>query len=340
MKWKKVKIKTDNGIYKEAYAPVIISASRATDIPAFYSDWFFHRLKKGYIKRINPFNGKPYYISFQNTRVIVFWSKNPNNIINKLHLLDNKGINYYFHFTLNYYDKDLEPFLPPIDNRIETFIKLSQKIGKQKVIWRFDPYILTDKYDIDLLIKRTEYIGDRIYKYTEKLVFSFADISIYRKVRKNLNLANIHYKEFTELKMHQLAEKLSKLNKKWNLELATCAEKIDLTVYRIKHNKCIDDELMVRLFNQDKVLMNFIGYEPDSIYPLNEYSHNNIIYRYKIKKDKNQRANCGCVMSMDIGQYNTCPYGCVYCYANNSIELARSNYKKYTKNPYGESILL
>jgi len=339
MNWNKVEITNEDGDKVLAQAPIIISASRSTDIPAFYSDWFFNRLKKGYLVWNNPFNGVPLYVTFKKTRLIVFWSKNPKPIIRHLDYLDDNGINYYFQFTLNDYDNEkLEEFVPKLDRRIETFIELSEKIGKEKVIWRFDPYILTNTMGVNELLKKTEKIGDLLKDYTNKLVFSFADIKIYKKVQKNLSRDSIPYVEFDEKSMNELAHGLQELNKKWGLEIATCAEKIDLKKYNILHNKCIDDELMKKLFYNDDALMNFLGYEykkADLFDPTSKL----VAVKIKNLKDKGQRIECGCIASKDIGQYNTCPHGCVYCYANTSKQIALDNYLKYKNNPDKKTII-
>lgn len=339
MNWNKIEITTENGVKVSAQAPVIVSASRATDIPAFYSDWFFDRLKKGYLKWKNPFNGVPLYVSFKETRLIVFWSKNPKPIIKHLDYLNEKNINYYFQYTLNDYIKEnLEAKVGSVEKRIETFIELSEKIGKEKVIWRFDPYILTDTCGVDELLKRTEHIANQLKNYTNKLVFSFADIKTYKKVQNNLRKDSVPYIEFNERTMNELATGLMELNKKWNFEIGTCAEKIDLDKYGIIHNKCIDDDLMKKLFYKDKKLMKFLGYEFeeadlfDSVGKLVSLKPRNL-------KDKGQRQACGCIMSKDIGQYNTCPHECLYCYANTSVETAKKNYKRHRENPSSESII-
>ena len=139
----KIRILTDNGKQVEASAPIIISASRSTDIPAFYAKWFFNRLAKGYCVWYNPFNQQPIYISFKNCRVIVFWTKNPKPILPYLHILDEMGIHYYFQVTLNdYVNEGFEPNIASVDERVDTFKQLSQKIGKERIIWRFDPLII------------------------------------------------------------------------------------------------------------------------------------------------------------------------------------------------------
>lgn len=306
-KWEKIE-KIIDGQKKEGVCPIIISASRATDIPAFHSDWFFRCFDKNYIKWINPFNNKESYIFFDKTRVIVFWTKNPEPILPYLKKLDEKKIGYYFQFTLNDYEEEVfEPNLTKLEERIKIFIKLSERIGKEKIIWRFDPLILTDQISIDKLTKKIEKIAKEVKGYTEKLVFSYVDIQVYLKVRNNLRKKNIKYIEFDDEKKNEIAKNISEIGKKYNLEIATCAENIDLSVYGIKKNKCVDDELMIRLFKSDKQLMKFLGYDENLF---SDYIGN------KKLKDKGQRADCGCILSKDIGEYNTCMHLCVYCYAN------------------------
>lgn len=330
----KTTILTQSGESVEATAPIIISASRSTDIPAFYADWFFHRLKVGYSAWTNPFNGVKSYVSYEKTRFIVFWSKNPEPLIKHLDYLKDKRINCYIQFTLNDYENEgLEKGVPKLEKRIETFKKLVEKLGKGRVIWRFDPLILTDTITAETLLQKIENIGNQLQGYTEKLVFSFADIAAYKKVKSNLERNQIHYTEWTANQMNEFAKNLSELNRKWNFQLATCGEKINLAQYGIAHNKCVDDELMIRFAKNDSVLMDFLGVEVT-----NSLFDGEQIVRKKDNKDKGQRAFCGCVVSKDIGEYNTCPHLCEYCYANASKELAVKNYKVHLQNPEGETI--
>jgi len=336
MNWNKTKIETKSGETVEAQAPIIISASRSTDIPAFYSDWFIDRLKKGYVKWKNPFNGVPLYVSFQDTRLIVFWSKDYKPILKHLDYLNEKGIHYYFQFTLNDYDTEkLEPNVPNIQSRIETFIELSEKVGKEKVIWRFDPLVLTNKIGFNELLRKVENVGNQLKNYTDKLVFSFADIKIYKKVQNNLRSNSIFYQEFNERTMNEFATGLQHLNKNWNFELATCAEQIPLEKYGIIHNKCVDDDLMIKLFSCDKVLMDFLGVK---ITPPDMFNPNGRIEKMQNNKDKGQRQYCGCIVSKDIGEYNTCPHLCEYCYANTSKNIALTNWNLHKQNPNNETI--
>lgn len=337
MKWKKEKIKLDNGEEIEAQVPIIISASRSTDIPTFYADWFIKRWKKGYLKWINPFNGKSLYVTFKNTRVVVFWTKNPKPMFKYLDFMDKNIPHYYFQFTLNDYDKEkFEAKVPSLKSRIETFKELSNRLGKKRVIWRFDPLILTDKIDVKELLKRVKNIGDELKDYTTKLVFSFVDISIYKKVENNLKKDNINYVEWTPSLMEEFVKGLSEFNKEWNFKLGTCSEKINLEKYGIIHNKCIDDDLMINLWSDDKILMDFLGVEIEEGDLFNPEKR---IIKTKSLKDKGQREDCGCVVSKDIGQYNTCPHECNYCYANTSKEIAKKNYKLYLQNSNSETII-
>src|SRR5574344_679850 len=336
MEWQKDKIRSKSNMEVVAQSPIIISASRSTDIPTFYSDWFVSRWEAGYIKWTNPFNGQPLYVSFKNTRLVVFWTKNPRPMFKHLDYLDKNIPNYYFQFSLNDYDKEkYEAKVPSVESRIRTFKELSQRLGKKRVVWRYDPLILTKDIDVNELLRRVENIGNQIHEFTEKLVFSFVDISIYKKVENNLNKENIPYIEWTEELMEEFSKGISKINKNWNLKLGTCSGKIDLEKYGIVHNKCIDDDLMIELFSDDKTLMDFLGVEikqPDL------FSDGEIIKTRNLK-DKGQREDCGCIMAKDIGAYNTCPHECNYCYANASKEIAKKNYQKYLENPNSESIL-
>ena len=324
--WQKIQIQRNNGEFVEAQAPVIVSASRSTDIPAFYADWFFHRLKVGYSAWTNPFNGTKSYVSYKNTRFIVFWSKNPKPLLGHLDELKDRNIGCYIQYTLNDYEKEgLEKGVPPLEERIDTFKRLVDKLGKGRVIWRFDPMILTDQIGFDDLLRKVENIGDQLKGYAEKLVFSFADIDSYKKVRSNLEKSRISYREWTEPQMEEFARSLSELNRKWHYQLATCGEKIDIGRYGIQHNRCIDDDLMIRFAHHDKALMDFLGVK---ITEGDLFNPKPTIIKHRDNRDKGQRQFCGCMVSKDIGEYNTCPHLCEYCYANASKEVAVRNWKQ------------
>jgi hypothetical protein len=305
---------TDEGDEVSAVCPVIISASRSTDIPAYYAEWFVHRLSKGYIRWVNSFNPNLlYYVSFEKTRAIVFWSKNPKPLFPYLDTLDSVVSTYYFQYTLNDYENEgFEPSVPSLDDRIATFIALAQRLGKNRVIWRFDPVLLSPSLDMKTLLTRIAYIGDRISPYTEKLVFSFVDTS-YAKVKRQSD--NYFFRTPTSEEKEEFIKGLIYLNQRWHLVLASCA---DGTSYgtEIEHNSCIDAVLLRRICRDDEVLLRYLD---------------------KAGKDPGQRPACRCIRSKDIGQYDTCLHGCVYCYATRH-EKAKMNALKHTAQPWNDTI--
>lgn len=327
-KHEKVSILRETGERVDAVAPIVISASRSTDIPAFHLDWFFNRLKKGYCSWVNPFNQKASYVSFQNTRVVVFWSKNPVALLDRMKELTSRGLHCYIQFTLNDYSSEgFEPNVPALEVRIDTFKRLVDILGVGSVIWRYDPVILTESLHINEHIERIERIGKKLKGYCEKLVFSYADIAGYRKVQFNLNQSGIKYVDFTKESMNDFAEKLTRLNQSLGFELATCGEQIDLSKFGITKNRCIDPLLMARLFKDDERLMSWLDYSdmfgaPESF-----------------PKDPGQRAVCGCVLSKDIGAYNTCGHGCVYCYANVTPAYGKQGCEKARSQSSLESLI-
>lgn len=345
----KILIKNDAGEQVEATAPVIISASRSTDIPAFYAKWFFNRLAKGYCVWYNPFNQQPMYISFKKCKVIVFWTKNPKPILPYLHELDKLGIHYYFQFTLNDYTQELfEPNVPSIEERVETFKKLSDMIGKEKVIWRFDPLILTKHITPQDLLKRIWHLGNLLKGFTDKLVFSFVDVKTYRKVQNNLikettyfTKENVESAEMTYSQRCEFIYGLVKIREAWksqgwNVAMATCGEEAELDGYGIEHNRCIDGELMKSIFADDEELVYYLH---TLKWPVRDILGQLPLLPNKKKKvkDSGQRKVCGCMVSKDIGMYNTCRHLCVYCYANTSKECVLVNSKLHSDE--SESLL-
>jgi hypothetical protein len=299
--WDKLRLETERGGSVDALAPAIVSASRRTDVPAFHAEWFRERLRAGHVRWVNPFSGTAQFVSFARTRAVVFWTKNPRPLIPHLRELDRRGIGFYFQFTLNDYEAEgLEPGVPPLAERIETFRELSRVVGKAKVVWRYDPLLLADGLDVDRLVERVVRVGEAVHASTEKLVIAFADIERYAKVRSRLRRPGKGCRELTPEEMRAAASRLAEAARGWGLQIATCAEAVDLADLGIARNRCIDDALLERLFPRDAELTAFLG-PPES--------------RYRLK-DKGQRKECGCIVSKDIGSYDTCPHGCRYCYAN------------------------
>ncbi len=278
--------------------PVIISASRRTDIPAFYSDWLINIFQKGEMLWKNPFNpNQKRYVYFNKTRAVIFWSKNPLQLIDKLNFFDQKGIHYYFQYTLNNYPEYLEPCTQDLNDRIDIFKKIVDRTGKKNVIWRFDPVVITDKIDEDCIYNSILSTGQRLKGYAERLVISF--LKLYPRVKKKLEKAGIQCKEISNENKVSIFKNIGHIARQLGLEVMSCAEPLninnELGNIGIKKGRCIDPDIMKELFNTDKVLM---------------------AYLETAKKDKGQRKECGCIQSIDVGTYNTCKHHCLYCYAN------------------------
>ncbi len=348
--WSNTEINLDGRLVK-AQAPIIVSASRSTDIPAFYAEWFFKRFELGYSAWTNPFNGVKSYVSYEKTRFVVFWSKNPRPLLDYLHILEKRNIKCYIQYTLNDYEAENLEKVPSLEKRIETFKLLVERLGKGSVVWRFDPMILTDDISVELLLGKVQNIGDQLKGFTEKLVFSYADIQSYKKVKSNLERNGIPYHEWTATQMEEFAQKLSTMNKErgWNYALATCSERIDIDKYGIEHNRCIDGDLITKIAWNDIELMKFMKVKiedmpqpslfgdaeiPDGAIPLPQ----NHYFISNHKKDPGQRELCGCMTAKDIGEYSTCPHLCEYCYANTNKESVIANWNSHNENPWSETI--
>ena len=285
---------------------MIISASRRTDIPSYYSDWFFNRIKDGYVCVRNPMNiHQISRISLDPSVVdgIVFWTKNPLPMLDRLQEL--KDYIYYFQFTITAYGTDIEQNLPSKKEVIiPTFQKLSDMIGPERVVWRYDPILLTEKYNIECHKKSFEYIARNLQGYTKKCVISFLDL--YRNTKNNTKSIGLLPLEKPE--MHEISKQLSEIANRYNIVLESCSEKIDLEQYGVSHGHCIDISLFEDLLD----------------------------CKLRLEKDKNQREECGCFSSIDIGMYNTCKNHCLYCYANYSQTSVTSNFKAHS--PYSPLI--
>lgn len=281
---------------------MIISASRRTDIPSFYSEWFINRIREGYAYVRNPMNihqiGK---ISLDPSVVdgMVIWTKNPIPLMNYLDCLDR--YNYYFQFTLTPYGPDVESDLPSKNQKIiPTFCELSKRIGKDRVIWRYDPIYLNDTYTFDYHIKYFEVLAHHLADYAAKCTVSFLDL--YKNTERNVKLLGIRALSANE--QIAMMRELSIIAKAYGLQLDTCAEEGDFSRFGVQHGCCIDKNRLEKLGK----------------------------YHLDIKKDKNQRSVCGCDESIDIGTYNTCRNGCAYCYANYNRKIVEKNVKQHDPN--------
>jgi len=280
---------------------MILSVSRRTDIPAFYSDWFIKRLKEGYVCVRNPMYPKQVSrieLNPDTVDCIVFWTKNPKAMLSKLDALSE--YEFYFQYTLNPYGKDIETNLPLIEDRIQTFIDLSEQIGKERVIWRYDPILITNEIGLQYHIEMFDKIASALKNHTTSVVISILDN--YRKIRKRMKAINSL--DITPSEIEQIAVTFKKLSYIYGLRISSCAEDIDLRPFGINPGKCIDDQLISKLLGQE----------------------------ITIPKDKNQRGVCSCVESIEVGMYNTCLHNCKYCYANYDEETVAERYHQHDVN--------
>ena len=239
----------------------------------------------------NPFNGESFEVSFAKTRFIVFWSKNPAPFMKHIPALQARGLGFYFQFTLNDYEAEgLEPGLPTLVERIATFKRLASQIGPEHVVWRFDPITLSNSLDAHRLCGRIEHLAHELSGSTRKLVISFIDIAKYRSARRMPPC----WREPSPEDIEALAKEIGMIGRRYGLEVASCSENVNLELYGIAHNSCVDAALISRLAPDDAELQSYL---------------------VGAGKDKGQRKDCLCVKSKDIGQYNTCSHGCLYCYA-------------------------
>lgn len=289
---------------------MIISASRRTDIPAFYADWFMSRVREGYFHRVNPFNSNQvsgFSLKPEDVDAICFWTKNPRPLMKHLDELDNRGLNYYFQFTLNPYDKTFEPNVSLLQERISTMIELAGRIGPERVVWRYDPVILSSVTSVAWHLEQAEQIASQLKGATRRLVFSFYDF--YGKGQGRLNKAlqgtGIKLEDITapehKAALEQIARGFKEIADRYGFQIFSCSEDIDLNSIGIQHGACIDGALISELFGSTSVNA----------------------------KDKNQRESCGCVESADMGMYNTCHFRCAYCYANFNEGTIESNCQKH-----------
>lgn len=283
---------------------MILSASRRTDIPAFYSEWFMNRLRMGYLLTRNPFNPaqiRRIDLSPQKIDCIVFWTKDPAPLLSALDEIDKMGYRYYFQFTLTPYDRVIERNLRPKEELIETFVELSKRLGRNRLFWRYDPIILNDSLTTDFHVRHFTELCERLCTYTNNVTISFVDL--YHKLKTSL------IREIAVDEIIEVSRTFSNIAEQHRISVRACCEQTDLSQYGIHPASCIDHEVVETLCGHTVVA----------------------------KPDKNQRPGCGCISSVDVGVYNTCKNGCVYCYANYSLASVEANSARH--NPMGDFLI-
>ena len=277
---------------------MIISASRRTDIPAFYAEWMVRRLREGYCTVANPFNrNQVARISLkpEDVDAIVFWTRNPRPLMPHLDELDSRGYRYYFQFTILGYPREIDAKSPPAATAVEAFCKLAERLGPKRVIWRYDPIVFSGLTSPAFHEENFRRLAESLKGHTRRVVVSIVDM--YRKIEKRLKKL-----EGTQAAVRScdagdfgpLMCRLAELAGENGMEIVSCAEEVDLRPFGILPGKCVDDRIISEAF----------GVEVPAT------------------KDPAQRKACGCVVSRDIGMYESCLFGCQYCYATKSFEQA------------------
>ena len=261
---------------------MIISASRRTDIPAFHMDWMMNRLRAGYCLVRNPMVANGVYridLDPKNVDAIIFVTKNPAPIIPHLKEIASMGHLALFQVTITPYGRDIEPEVPFKADVADAFKAVSERIGADRMIWRYDPIILNDRINVEYHRRKFELLCRELEGYTRRCTFSF--LEMYGKLHDRPELRSITFAE-----MDAMAEMMVPIAERYGMKLSYCCAKHDLSRFGIEPRGCIDRQMMRSL--------NIPFEEMDS--PL--------------------RDGCRCVKNIDIGSYDTCLHNCIYCYAN------------------------
>jgi hypothetical protein len=293
--------------------PMMISASRRTDIPAFYAEWMVRRLREGYCTVPNPFNrDQVSRISLrpEDVDAIVFWTRNPRPLMPYLDELDSRGYRYYFQFTILGYPREIDPRSPAAATAVEALGELAERLGPRRVIWRYDPIVFTGITPPAFHQENFQRLAESLRGHTRRVVVSIVDM--YRKIESRLRKLDgtpAAVRPWDAGELGPLMRGLAGLAGENGMEIVSCAEEIDLRPFGILPGKCVDDRVIAEAFG-----INVPG-----------------------SKDPAQRKACGCVVSRDIGMYESCLFGCQYCYATKSFDRAKANFDSH--DPRSPSLL-
>lgn len=295
---------------------MIISASRRTDLPAFYTPWFMNRVRAGYCGVPNPYN--PAQVSYVSLRpddvdVIAFWSRDPRPMFAHLDELEGRGMRSYFMVSLLNYPPPIDMGSPSLGRSLDTLETLSRRTGPDRVVWRYDPILLSDVTPPEFHLQNFERLAGALSGVTRRVIVSF--YTPYAKADGRMQaLAGMGARLIEPAGPRQpwfggLLRGMAEIAQRNGMAIQSCAEKRDLAPYGILPGKCIDDEFIFKVFG----------------------------LRVADRKDPGQRDACGCVLSRDIGMYDTCLFGCPYCYATTDFALARANRAEH--DPASPSLL-
>lgn len=273
---------------------MIINTGGRTDTVQYYTEWLLRRFSEGYVLSRNPiFQNKVtrYELTPDKVDCVVFCSKNYKPILSRLHEITDR-FNTYFHYTITAYGKDVEPGVPSVEESMQTLIELSKQVGRQRIAWRYDPVLLTEKYTVSRHLETFEQMAKILAPYIDRCVFSF--VEMYKKLETNMPEIIL----LSEEDRNALAHGFGTIADKYGISIQTCGKNGDFTRYGIHASGCMTLDILGKA--------------------------NDILF--KDLKHKGMRQGCHCIESRDIGAYNTCLNGCKYCYANTNPQKARENY--------------
>ena len=273
---------------------MILNTGLRTDIPGFFSEWFYNRIDDGFVYVRNPYAKNQIYsyrLDPELIDCIIFCTKNPKPMFENLEKIDK--FNQYWHITITPYEKEIEPNIPPMNDVLESFKYLSKKLGKENVTLRYDPIFINEKYTLEKHIESFEYIINSLSGYTTEAIISFIDL--YEKTKRNFPKAI----EVTKDERLKLGKEFAQIGKKNNITIKTCVEGSELDKFGIDSSGCMTKEVIERAINKN----------------------------LNVPKQKARNGECYCLLNNDIGEYNTCSHGCLYCYANSNKRLVKRNLK-------------
>lgn len=280
---------------------MILNTGLRTDIPGFFSEWFYNRIDEGFVYVRSPYAKNLIYSYKLDPKLIdciIFCTKNPKPMFRNLDKISE--FNQYWHITITPYQKDVEPNVPPVDEVIESFKFLSQKLGKDNVSLRYDPIFINEKYTLEKHIESFEHIMKSLSNYTTEAIISFIDL--YEKTKRNFPSAV----EVEKNERETIGKEFAKIGKNYNINIKTCVEGNELNKFGIDSTGCMTKEVIERVINKN----------------------------LKMNSQKARNGQCECLLNNDIGEYNTCNHGCLYCYANSNKNLVKRNLKRHNpKSP-------
>lgn len=273
---------------------MILNTGSRTDIPAFYSDWFYNRIREGYVLVRNPYHPTritKYLLQPEVIDALVFCTKNPLPMLDRLSLLS--AFDMFWSVTITPYGREIEPLVPPKEQVISSFKRLSSLVGKGRMSWRYDPIFITEQYPVSYHIEQFHRMAEALSGYTEQCVVSFIDL--YEKTKRNFR--GIH--SVTGYDQETLIAAFSEIAKRNRLQIHLCCENAELVRENVDADGCLTKAVLEKALG----------------------------CRLDVPQKKMAREECSCLLGADIGAYNTCPHGCLYCYANYDSETVARNQK-------------